>query len=738
MQEQTDFTTEGTSSISLREYGDILRRRRAIILQTFVIVLVAGVLITLFQPLVYQASARILLEPPSYLINTVNNDPLAELFKLNSPYSPATQVELLKSNALKKKASEKMTNGKSLTGFSVNPVEGGTSIVEVVAEGDDPNAVAETANNILKAYIEDVNLTGAKKLENVFDEARKNRDKWLTTKNKAENELLDYQNKYKISEWRIETEANQKQLGELSQLYQKQVTEINYLTTRIGEIEGYLSRNQGTRKGMLSIQQDEGFRGIERTIAEKEAAFNVLKSDADIYNDTFIAAKAELDTLKKYRDAYQKSFNAPNGMNVVRDPIYESFEAELKKLRIDLSSVRQAAIPNEQEITKLKNRLSAVPGFANTIAEKNQAREFANEQIKYFTTKMQDIELRKNAKVETSRVIEEAVVPGSPIRPNKPQNIMFAGLLGVFLGLCLALLQELLDDRINSPEEAERVLRLPNLGHVPLVEEEGLRLIRDISTFSPLMESYRSLRTNINFAAVGSTLKSMVITSSVPAEGKSTTAANLAMAMALDGKRVIIVDADLRRPSLHKLFRLESSPGLTDVLVETYEIDDVIRPSGVENVSVIAAGSPPPNPAELLGSARMADLIKQLEAKADIVLFDSPPALAVADGVVLAARTNGVLLVIGYGETKKTNTRKAVELLRRANARVLGTVLNRIEGPSSGYYYGKYYVPATVESTRTRRTAVEPLARGIEGSGESEGGVEMSRSGESSGKGQDS
>ena len=186
---------------------------------------------------------------------------------------------------------------------------------------------------------------------------------------------------------------------------------------------------------------------------------------------------------------------------------------------------------NLAAIQTLRSRLNKVPDFTSRIADLKQIQTNAAGRIDYFSTKMQDIELRKNAKVESSRVIEDAIVPGNPVRPNKPQNIMFAGLLGVFLGLCLALLQELLDDRINSPEEAERVLRLPNLGHVPLVEEEGLRLIRDISTFSPLMESYRSLRTNINFAAVGTTLRSIVVTSSVPAEGKSTTAANLAMAM---------------------------------------------------------------------------------------------------------------------------------------------------------------------------------------------------------------
>lgn len=717
MQERTDFSAEGSPSISLSEYGGILRRRRAIILQTFVIVLVAGVLITLFQPLVYQATARILLEPPSYLINTVNNDPLAELFKLNSPYSPPTQVELLKSSTIKKKAGERMTNGKPLTNYTVVPVEGGTSIVELVAEGDDPNAVAETANNILKAYIDDVNDKGRSKLDLVFEEAQKNRNKWTITKNKSERDLLDYQKNNKISEYESEAQANQKQLGELSQIYQKQLSEINYLTTRIGEIVGYMERQkkERLRPGLLGIEQDPNWEGIQRTIADKEAVMAAAKEELGDDNDRMRALKAEYTRLKQYAVAYEKGFKTKN---LIRDPTYEGFDVELKKLRIDLTSLERSAQPNYTEIQRIKNRLNKVPDFANRIAELKQDQTFAADQIRYFTTKMQDIDLRKNAKVETSRIIEEAIVPGSPIRPNKPQNIMFAGLLGVFLGLCLALLQELLDDRINSPEEAERVLRLPNLGHVPLVEEEGLRLIRDISTFSPLMESYRSLRTNINFAAVGTSLRSIVVTSSVPAEGKSTTAANLAMAMALDGKRVIIVDADLRRPSLHKLFRQESSPGLTDVLVGTHEITEVLRPSGVDNVSVIAAGSPPPNPAELLGSAKMVELIEQLESLADIVLFDSPPTLAVADSIVLAARADGVLLVIGYGETKKTNSRQAVERLQRANARVLGTVLNRVEGTGSGYYYGKYYVPASVESARPGRGVVEPVTRGIEGSAE--------------------
>jgi capsular exopolysaccharide synthesis family protein len=256
-------------------------------------------------------------------------------------------------------------------------------------------------------------------------------------------------------------------------------------------------------------------------------------------------------------------------------------------------------------------------------------------------------------------------------------------------------MQELFDDRINSPEEAERTMRLPSLGLIPMVEEEGLRVIRDTSVPSLLIDPYRTLRTNINFAAAagasGEAMRSLVITSSWQAEGKSTTVANLAMALALDNKRVIIVDADLRRPSLYKVFKIDSTPGLTDVLVGTHQLDEVIRPTGVENVTIIPAGSIPPNPAELLGSAAMGHLLPELESRADVILFDTPPVLMCTDGVVLASRANGVLLVVAFGETKKAQTRKALEILGRANANVLGTVLNRVEVSGGGYGYGYSY-----------------------------------------------
>jgi capsular exopolysaccharide synthesis family protein len=249
------------------------------------------------------------------------------------------------------------------------------------------------------------------------------------------------------------------------------------------------------------------------------------------------------------------------------------------------------------------------------------------------------------------------------------------------------------DEIFLTQEQAEEELGVHVLGMIPMIEEEGLRLIRNTSRFSPLMESYRWLRTSIYFATVDRPVRTLLVTSSVPAEGKSTTVANLASALALDNKKVIVLDTDLRRPQLHKSFETSAWPGVTDVLVGTHGLVEVLRETTEPLVRFIPAGSPPPNPAELLGSPAMRQFLTELEGFCDIVLLDSPPcAVGVADSLVLATRVNGVLLVIGE-ETRKRNVRMAMTVLSRARANVIGTAFNRIEGVSGSYYYGKYYVP---------------------------------------------
>jgi capsular exopolysaccharide synthesis family protein len=754
MQESQGPFQESSSNVSLREYGDILRRRRAIILQTFVIVLVAGVLVTLFATNVYQARSRMLLEPTGFFINQVNTtDPLADLFLISQPYSVMTQVEMLQSAEIRERVAKSL-NATNMPALSVKPIEG-TSIIEISSEGSLPETVASAPNKLMEIFVEDTakknseNMDGAltfaknqsklyqNKVENLERQIRQfktQNDLIELGANKAdqmgkvvgmENSLRDAENNLEIL--RLRLAETKKKMDEMraqgrdqrsdltspmadqgvqsldERIYQIQTQLIGYATRYVDTIQ--LNPNDLRKANSIDTLDPKNTKAVKEAQEALERIRKEIKDwnkkiatneDAKVATDPALPViVAELMRSLDRKWELTKNFKDRSARI---DPIFQTFRDSMDQDLLSASLLTQQINQLRSQLQTARKRLVQFPQWEQDYTALQREYASAMNSLAYYQDKISILSLRKEASASRKpvRILQTATPPTEPVKPKKAQNILFAGLLGLFFGLCLALLQELFDDRINSPEEAERSLRLPNLGHIPLIEEEGLRLIKDISTFSPLMEAYRTLRTNINFAAVGNEVRSIVITSSVPAEGKSTTVANLAMAMALDSKSVIIVDADLRRPSMHKLFKLDSSPGLTDVLVGTHSIEEVIRPiPGVQNVSVIPAGSPPPNPSELLGSAAMGQLLAKLEGMADVVLFDSPPSLAVADSIVLSSRTNGVLLVIAYGETKKTSTKKAIEILSRANANVLGTVLNRMEGPAGGYYYGRYYVPAS-------------------------------------------
>jgi len=204
----------------------------------------------------------------------------------------------------------------------------------------------------------------------------------------------------------------------------------------------------------------------------------------------------------------------------------------------------------------------------------------------------------------------------------------------------------------------------------------------------PSAEAYRAFRTNVTFVnAEERALKLLCVTSPGPGEGKSTTAANLAITLAQQGTHVLLVDADLRRPVVHRAFNLVQEPGLTDILVGAATLREAARPNVVTNLDVLPAGALPPNPSELLGSAAMHRLLEQLRAEYDMVIFDSPPALAVTDSTVLGASTDGMIIVVRAGETEEAAAQQALEQFRRVHARVAGAVLNGVEAKGDRYYY---------------------------------------------------
>lgn len=205
---------------------------------------------------------------------------------------------------------------------------------------------------------------------------------------------------------------------------------------------------------------------------------------------------------------------------------------------------------------------------------------------------------------------------------------------------------------------------------------------------SPIAEAYRTLRTNLEFSNLDKTLRALLVTSAGAEEGKSTTLANLAVTIAQSGKRVILVDADLRRPTQHQIFTLKNNPGLTDMVRDDAMLaQPPLQDSGVANLQILTSGQLPPNPAEILGSKRMSEILTALLEHADIVLFDAPPLLAVTDAAVLASKVDGVLLVVSAGKTKRESAKKAQAQLEKINARIIGVVVNNVQVEKGAQYY---------------------------------------------------
>ncbi|WP_109210459.1 MULTISPECIES: polysaccharide biosynthesis tyrosine autokinase [Microbacterium] len=290
---------------------------------------------------------------------------------------------------------------------------------------------------------------------------------------------------------------------------------------------------------------------------------------------------------------------------------------------------------------------------------------------------------------------DSARLPTSPSSPNVRLALALGALIGLALGIGYAVVRHVLDRRLRDPRDIERETGVPVAGTLPV--DKGLATQRGIADFdsqhsasAPLAEAMRELRTNLQFMDVDNPPRAIVVTSPLPGDGKSTTAANLAVSLAAAGRHVVLLDADLRRPMVASVFGLPEGAGLTDVLAGRAELTEVVHNVGASrHLAVIAAGRVPPNPSEVLGSNRMQALLRTLTEHA-LVIIDSPPLLPVTDAAVLTTAADGALVVVSAGKTTYDMLQKALANLDKANARALGIVLNRVPR-TSGAYYGYQY-----------------------------------------------
>ncbi len=297
-------------------------------------------------------------------------------------------------------------------------------------------------------------------------------------------------------------------------------------------------------------------------------------------------------------------------------------------------------------------------------------------------------------------IVMPATAPVEPSSPNTRINLALGFVMGLFLGLAAALLRSVLDSRIRSEADLSRISEIPVLGGIAFDDDATRKpLLTQAPVQSPRAESFRQIRTNLQFAHVSHNSRAILVTSSLPGEGKSTTAVNLAIAMAQSGQSVVLIDADLRRPRVNDYLGLERNAGLTTALIGRATVTDLLQPWGEDELFVLTSGQIPPNPSELLGSKRMKDLITGLENDFDAVIIDAPPLLPVTDAAVLAQQVGGVVMVVGSSKIKGSDLGRSLGALEMVNADVLGVVMNLLPSKGPDAYAYTYYTSEAAESS---------------------------------------
>jgi capsular exopolysaccharide synthesis family protein len=342
-----------------------------------------------------------------------------------------------------------------------------------------------------------------------------------------------------------------------------------------------------------------------------------------------------------------------------------------------------------------------------------QARDIANTLSDEFVVMVRELEAPEDGSIPDSRVVVEqrASIPENPVVPRPARNIAIGVALGLLLGLGLAFVRDLLDNTVTNRDQLEEITNTGLVGSIPLDKERRKQAsISFASETSGIAEAFRKLRTNLQFLAVDNPPRVILVTSSMPSEGKSTTAINIALALAETDKTVVLIDGDLRRPSLHRYLDLVGTVGFSTVVSGAVTIDDALQKTRFPGLTVMTSGAIPPNPSELLGSQSTRKLLKELRSRFDYVIVDATPLLAITDAAILAAGADGVLIMARYGHTKREHLSHAVKSLESVGAPLLGAVFTMTPtrgGGTYSYNYGYYgeYAAQTQMPTRAELEA---------------------------------
>jgi len=572
-----------------------------------------------------------------------------------------------------------------------------TQLITVVVAGGIPDRVARIANAIGDEY------AGSNEESRVS--MANQAVAWLTTKlaeqrtkmAAAEDDLRAYKDKERIV---APDDADPFSTLNLTRLNDE------YLTTRFQRMEkqtrlAAMKKSRGARSGQRRTSAAESLDAeIQRKLRESmEAEYVQAQLDLRNQSQRYGPEHPDIITLKEKVARIAKELESLGEPTVRAEAAPQVTEAQIADLQAEVTALSQKESALSQALEAHKAQARTLSRTAAGYAVRKQAVDLNRQTYNDLLSRLNDAQLSSQIKASTVKILDRAEPPRSPIEPQPARNLIVAVLLGLVLGVGLATLAENLDRRIKSPEEAVRYLRMPLLTVIPgfalsrgVGKDEGkARLVTIDEPKSHASECYRNLRTSILFSTGHPVPKTILITSAVGGEGKSTTSANLAVVMSQSGRKVLLVDADLRRPSQHRYFARKGSGGIVRLLKETCRPEDAVQRSFVENLDVLLCHEVPGNPSELLGSERMREAMEYFKSRYEAVVIDSPVVISVPDTLILASRAEAVILVHRPDAAARDMVRHAREKLGEVKANILGLVLNNVDIEASRHAYSHHY-----------------------------------------------
>ena len=714
----------------LREYVRVLIKSKWVVIASVALVLGVVTISTLRSTPIYEAVGSIAINKMDPV--TLNLKDASSSVDYYDPTDLDTEVRILKSDLLALQVIRELnldkqpefhgkdkspTSSLELTTDAMQPDSARTSavlasfkgslqvalvpntrIIEIRYSNADKNLAARIVNTLANTYVE-------QNFKTRFESTMQASD-WLS------KQLVDLQIKVETSQEKL---VKYQKEHEILGIDEKQ----NITTAKLDELNRELTSAESARM-------------------EKESIYHLVQSgDSDS-----IAAAANVDgaargssansaLLEKLREQQADLKIQVAQLNTQFGPSYPKLaqlNSQLKEVDTEIQTeMRKVAarlrgdyLAAEQRETMLRSALEKQKQEANKLNESAIEYSLLKRDVDANRTLSEGLlERLKEAGVTAGlrsnnfRIVDVARVPTTPAGPNLPRNLAFALALGLSTGIGLAFLLESMDNTVRTPEQAQTISALPSLGMIPLgsrsareiggreklalaSSKEAVELVTKSRPRSQMAESYRALRTSLLLTFAGGPPKVILITSALPEEGKTTTSVNSAIVLAQKGTRVLLIDADLRRPSIHKTLGMGPQLGLSNVLTGTATLQQAIIPSTIlPELFILPAGTPPPNPAELLASTKMKDALEELRKQYDHIVIDSPPTLSVTDAVVISTSADAVVLVIRSGHTTKPALRRARDILLQVNARVCGVLVNAVDLNSPDYYYhyeyqGKY------------------------------------------------